>query len=466
MEREKRGSLACRGMQAANVLLPVALGCCCDAMCNKRPKRLAKNTQRLRRGLERLGPAFVKLGQVLASREDVFSEEVTKELQKLCDQVPPFPYDDAARVVSEDLALSASWLPREPVAAASLGQVYQITVGGQQFAMKVQRPGLARSIARDVVLLRMLAWALQRALKGRTKAELDMVRVVSNWAGTMWDELDYLHEAGSMDTMRRALAPRVAGLVIPEVHWDLTSTRVLTTQWVQGTRLTESVASVTNHHIALGVEAFASMMVDLGLLHADPHAGNLLVVSDTQLCLLDFGMTIEIPEAHRLAWAQTFVSMVRLDHNATLDGLIKIGFFPEGCPREELLPVMSRIWSELVACGSSIKKRKEALRRSFEEIKELALRIKYDLPDYYVCLGRALLTLEGIALAANCEFDIFEAAFPVALRAVTKAAKAGAKEAVKSRISAVKEAASRPGPKLVVAAAVALLGTAYMAARA
>ncbi|CAE6943011.1 ABC1K3 [Symbiodinium sp. KB8] len=147
----------------------------------------------------------------------------------------------------------------------------------------------------------------------------------------------------------------------------------------------------------------------VGVVHADPHPGNIILTQEDDICLLDFGMVCLVPEHHRTVWAKCVVDLVRRDHGAVLDDLIEIGFFPRECPREEMLPVLSKIWDQLVECGSDITKRKSAVQLLYSEILTLVRRFEFALPDYYVALVRALLTLEGMALAADCNFDIFEA---------------------------------------------------------
>jgi predicted unusual protein kinase regulating ubiquinone biosynthesis (AarF/ABC1/UbiB family) len=214
---------------------------------------------------------------------------------------------------------------------------------------------------------------------------------------------------------------RVEGLVIPKVKWDLTATRVLTTEWIHGARVTTALEKITPQHIRVGVEAFAKMVLDIGFVHADPHAGNVLITTPgDEICLLDFGMVIEVPANHRCAWAQCLYSLVRRDHNSVLNSLIEIGFFPRDCPRDRILKVMPPMWDELVACGSSTQKRKKAVRKCFNELQTFVTELEFDLPDYYIALARAMLTLEGIAIAADVEFDIFEAAFPMVTRHLAK----------------------------------------------
>eukprot|EP00928_Gymnodinium_smaydae_P013213 TRINITY_DN14832_c0_g1_i1.p1 TRINITY_DN14832_c0_g1~~TRINITY_DN14832_c0_g1_i1.p1 ORF type:complete len:528 (+),score=114.85 TRINITY_DN14832_c0_g1_i1:145-1728(+) len=397
-------------------LLPVALRILVDSLRRGGPRYAEANTRRMRLALESLGPAFVKLGQAAAAREDVLSDVVAAELRKLCDQVPPFPDDAARRVIREELGALAPTELGPVVAAASLGQVYRVTVDGSDFALKVQRPGLARQLAVDVVVLKGLARFVRFFVRLLCRTPLDPAQVVENWAQTLWFELDYTREAASMQRMRRALVGKINGLEIPNVCERLSSLRVLASEWIVGAKVTENPKLVTTNHITIGVETFIAMIFNIGTVHADPHAGNVLVTGEKGLCLLDFGMVVDVPEAHRIAWARCIVHLVRREHNAVLDDLIQIGFFPADCPRSEILPVMSQIWTQLVLCGSDIQKRKVAVQMLYKEILTFVRRFEFSLPDYYVALARALVTLEGIALAADCDFDIFKAAFPAALR--------------------------------------------------
>lgn len=408
------------------LLPPFCLGCfeCCRPLRCGGEKTYARSARSLRRNLQSLGPAFVKLGQAVSAREDILTHKAAAELRKLCDSVPPFPRRDAARVLREDLGDAAPLLelPDSAVAAASLGQVYRLRVGGAVLALKVQRPGLRESIVVDVVVISLLAGAVRRCVRCCCVARVDPVRVIQCWAETLWEELDYVTEATNMELTRSELVAkgRVRGLVIPAVHWSLTSERVLATDWVCGTKVTDRPRAIGVQHLRIGIEAYTFMIMDLGIAHADPHAGNLLVLGerDENICMLDFGMVVKVPESHRHAWARSLVHMIRGEPDKTLDALIQIGFFPPECPRAEVLPVMTKIWRELVASGSDIQKRKDLVRSCFSEFKTLAMKFDFDLPDYYLTLVRALLTLEGIALTADCDFDIFQAIFPVALRIV------------------------------------------------
>merc|ERR1719424_1678325 len=191
-------------------------------------------------------------------------------MRKLCDQVLPISLEEARKLLHEELGCISPHLEGEAVAAASLGQVYKLKIEGQEYAMKIQRPGLADALAVDIVVLMKIA-----AFSGRVSAwfcvsTMDHVAVVRNWAQTLWYELDYELEARNMEYMRGRLIPRVSGLVIPKVIPHLSSLRVLTTEWVNGTGLTRALDSLTARHIAIGVDAFATMVLDIGLVHADP----------------------------------------------------------------------------------------------------------------------------------------------------------------------------------------------------
>lgn len=417
----RRVALTRRAFVVTRKLLPIVLRgsvACCRTYDARRATAIARS---LRVAFQDLGPTFVKLGQALASREDILSDEIAREMRGLCDQVPPFPTEHATAVLSQELGLKAPALPSSAVAAASLGQVYKVIVDGRTYALKVQRPGIDSVIAIDIVLLKGLARLLRRCIRRFCATPVDPEVVTDQFAQVLWRELDYLHEARTMQFMRNRLCHgQVTNLVIPRVRWELTSTRVLTTEWEDGLKVTEHPRAIRESHIRIGVETFAAMILDLGVVHADPHPGNLLVTGRTgqKLCLLDFGMVVAVPPGHREAWASCLVNLVRGDYEAVLDALILIGFFPASCSRTEVLAVMSQIWAELVRCGSNTKKRKQAVRTLYAAILTVVRRFEFNLPDYYVALVRCLLTLEGIALSADCEFDIFKAAFPVAVRAL------------------------------------------------
>lgn len=417
--------------------------------------------------MEKLGPTYVKLGQMVASREDILGADVIAELKHLCDQVPPFPREEAQRLLHKELGPAAPNLPERSAAAASLGQVYRVTAAdGQVYALKVQRPGLTAAVAVDLVILRGVARCARRVVGCCMSASLDPVQVLGAWSATMWQELDYVREARNQERFREALS-NVKGLVIPAVIWPHTSARVLATSWVEGHKVTSNPRSIRSRHIVIGVEIYATMVLDMGLVHADPHAGNLLVTPDDDVCLLDFGMVVEVPEAHRMMWARAIVNLMRRNHDAVFDNLIAIGFFPPSAPREAMLPTMSKIWDELINSGSDIKKRKLAVQNCYEELKTMVRHFDWDLPDYYVALLRAMLTLEGIALSADVEFDIFRAAFPVALRHVTAHAARRSKQALTlaSRSVACHRTALAALTVVMVGAAAALFAKAQRGSR-
>jgi len=458
----------------------------------KRQAAEARTAKRLRLALEALGPAFVKLGQALAAREDLLTEAMATELKRLCDQVPSFSNEEALILLTEEglnELIPAVKAAGKPVAAASLGQVYRLSLpaslaSGTQspfarqnssggccrhreapkpdeviLAIKLQRPGLAEALALDVAVLKRVARFVRRLVRRFCTTTIDPMKVLDAWAATLWQELDYNREAQVMEKMRFSLcgsgSHAVSGLMIPRVVWTLSSTRVLATEWADGVKVTEQPQRVGSTHIRTGVAAFAAMILEVGVVHADPHAGNLIITHDNQVCLLDFGMVVEVPPAHRKAWAACIVNLVRGNYADVLECLIEIGFFPSDCPKDVILPVMSRIWGEMVACGSNTKKRKDAVRACYAEIRTLVREFEFNLPDYYIALVRALLTIEGIALSADCDFDIFQAAFPVALRALTTAAAAAAKGKALSLGLAASKQMSRYMDRLSEASALA-----------
>src|SRR5437763_2356095 len=253
--------------------------------------------QHLRDLLDELGPTFVKFGQLLSTRPDVVPPDIISELRGLQDDVRPFPFEQAERVIVEDLGNSIDRLfldfEREPVAAASIGQVHRATLpNGKRVAVKVQRPGAPRQIEADVALLYQAA----RIAKERVRALdfIDAHQLVDEFARSIRQELDYRLEARNADTFHRNFAghPHVR---VPRVFWTYTRTRVLTLEWLDGVQVAdldpERWSLEERRAIAyLMTETWMTMIFRHGFFHGDPHPANVLVLGNAdQIGHVDFG---------------------------------------------------------------------------------------------------------------------------------------------------------------------------------
>ena len=267
-----------------------------------RDPELARTGEALAADLERLGPTFIKLGQVLSVRPDLLPAEYADKLARLQDDVAPFPFEEVERIVNSELGLRMSKAFAEfeatPIAAASLGQVHRARLrDGRQVAVKVQRPGIHETIANDLDALAEIAgWIDEHTDFGRSHQLRDFL---DEFRKSLLRELDYRREAQNLVTVRANLE-EFERIVIPEPVDDYTTSRVLTMDYIDGVKITKlsDVAKLELPGKELADELFRAYLKKIlidGFFHADPHPGNVFVTRDKRIALLDLGMVAYIP---------------------------------------------------------------------------------------------------------------------------------------------------------------------------
>src|SRR5512132_20482 len=246
--------------------------------------------------LESLGPTFIKLGQILSTRADLLPPAYLDALARLQDDVEPFAYEDVERTIREELGVRVSHafveFDRVPIAAASLGQVHRAVLrGGREVAVKVQRPGIRERIERALAAFKDIAAVIDRI--GAAK-NVDVARVLDEFKRTLLSELDYREEARNLVTIAHQLRD-FETIVVPLPVDDYTTARVLTMDYVAGTKIT-AVSRVEWTEIdgaALAEDLFRAYLQQIlidGVFHADPHPGNVLLTPDRRIALIDLGM--------------------------------------------------------------------------------------------------------------------------------------------------------------------------------
>ncbi|HLT57746.1 MAG: AarF/UbiB family protein [Limnochordales bacterium] len=371
---------------------------------------------RLRAALEALGPTFVKLGQILSTRPDIVPEDVVEELSLLQDHVPAVPVDQVIPVVEAELGrpLSeafASFDP-EPLAAASIGQVHRATLpDGTGVAVKVRRPGVEEVVETDLEILQDLA----RLIEERWRPErISPVAFVDEVARVLRREMDYRLEAGNIQRFRRAWAgdPRVR---IPRVYWDLTTSRVLVMEYLSGVKVDDRAGlerlGVDPRQIArLGAEIFLQQVLIDGVFHGDPHPGNLLVLDDGSLGMLDFGIVGRLDQELLDAVADLFVGVTRRDTERIVRGLTRVGAVGDDVdPR-----ALRRDLSDLIDRHYGKTLQQMELGPIVQEILRLAHRHQLRLPEDLLLLAKALVTIEGVGKHLDPDFNALEIAEPFA----------------------------------------------------
>jgi predicted unusual protein kinase regulating ubiquinone biosynthesis (AarF/ABC1/UbiB family) len=368
----------------------------------------------------RLGPTFVKVGQSLATRPDLMPLPYIHVLSKLHDQLPAFPNEVAFAVIEEDLGWRPETLFRhfapDPFAAASLGQVYRaVTYNGDEVAVKVQRPDLMRLISLDLALVRRLAtWAERSPWLGRGQL---WVSLVDEFGSKLFEELDYIHEA-HLTARFRANLTGLSHIYAPHVHWDYTSRRVLTTEFVPGIKITDKEALIAAGIdipalLGHGVRANLKQLFEDGLFHADPHPGNLLVrPEDGTLVFIDFGMMGVIQPAQKERLIEIFVDALNRSSDKLRENLIALGCLRPDARWDEMLPLADQMLRAIFGDQD----RQHTFQEVASSFAALAYKYEFRIPADFAYIVRAIMTLEGISRQLDPGFDLFAVSAPYAVR--------------------------------------------------
>ena len=423
-----------RFSQIGRVLLRHGFGFVFDVRRDRREKRgleelLAPNFGvRLRRALDDLGPTFVKFGQLLSTRQDILPEGVLFELQKLQDTVAPIPLAVAQGVIERELGAPVgetfTSFDEVPLGAASIGQVYRACLkGGQDVAVKVQRPEARRRVEADLALMRDLA-ALLDARFGE-RLFIDVPELVAEFEGVIERELDY--EAEAQNARRFAYNFAGTNVRIPEVYTELSTGRVLTMEFIEGTRFHEvqpllMAPGERRRVAAMGAEAIFKMAFEDGFFHGDPHPGNLILTPEGELALLDFGMVGFMSRGDVEALSRLFIATIRRDADAALRGLEGLGVRYTAEVRGDLVQELR----EFLHKYSGLTVGEFSLGQALSELISLARRYRVSMPPVFPLLTKALVTAEALARAIDPTINVYELAQPYARRLLLERYEPGA----------------------------------------
>jgi predicted unusual protein kinase regulating ubiquinone biosynthesis (AarF/ABC1/UbiB family) len=408
-----------------NILLPFVrftLGVWFDRRTNRVEKNSRRRAIQLRQMLTKLGPAYIKIGQALSTRPDLAPGPYLEELSLLQDQLPPFPNEVAFRCIETELGdrpdeIYAELTPN-PVAAASLGQVYKGRLKtGETVAVKVQRPGLRERITLDVYILRGLAaWAKKTFKVVRS----DLVGIMDEFANRIFEEMDYCQEGHNAERFDH-LYGHLPDIYVPKIYWEYTSRRVLTMEWIVGTKLTnvprlrEQGIDAT-HVINVGVQCSLRQLLEHGFFHADPHPGNLLVMPDGKLAYLDFGMMSEVRPYQRYGLIEAVVHMVNRDFEGLAEDYVKLEFLTPDTDLTPIIPALAGIFNN--ALGASVAELN--FKSITDQMSDLMYEYPFRVPAYYALIIRCLVTLEGMAIGIDPNFKVLSKAYPyIAKRLLT-----------------------------------------------
>ena len=378
----------------------------------------------LRDKLARLGPSFVKAGQVLANRPDIVRADYMEQLCKLQDDVPAFPSEHAFAIMQRELGRPLDevfeQISETPVAAASLGQVYRATLKstGEQVAVKVQRPGIEPVILRDLVLFRELARFVNAVAIERLGCNAQLI--VDEFGEKLLEELDYVQEGRNLSDFYQNFENDPV-VKIPKFYKELSGAKMLTMEWIDGVRCTdprgirESGIDV-DEFIRVGVMSGLRQLLEFGLFHGDPHPGNIFAMRDGRIAYVDFGNVAQLSQTNKQTLVDAVVHAVNEDYDSMAGDFIRLGFLAKGTDVAPIVPALEKIWQD--ARTASLQNFN--FRTVTGAFNELVYQYPIRIPERFSLVIRSLLTQEGICMSLSPDFRFLEVAYPyVAKRLLT-----------------------------------------------
>ena len=375
--------------------------------------------ERVRMAMEELGPTFIKMGQILSTRPDLLPVEFIQELGKLQDHVPPFEYAQVKDIIERELGVPLGQLFKDfeetPLASASIGQVHRARlVEGDGVVVKVQRPGIRKTIEVDLEIMLHLATLMERHLKAM---EIHRpTRIVEEFARTLEKELDYTIEAAHTERFAMQFIDDTT-VYVPKIYREATTSRVLTMEYVSGIKASEIArldeAGLDRREIARrGFDLIMKQVFVHGFFHADPHPGNVFILPGNVICYLDFGMMGRIGRKSREHFADLIMNIVRRDEVKVTDALVRLTISDE----EPNHNALERDVAEFIDQHFYRPLKELDLGKLLHQLLEMAARHRLTVPPDLFLMIKALSTAEGVGRVLDPDFDATERAAPFVRR--------------------------------------------------
>ena len=390
-----------------------------DVASDSVEKNASVRAAQLREKLTKLGPAFVKVGQALSTRPDLLPSRYLEELSSLQDALPTFSDKEAFALVEKELGRKMKdtfkMITPHPIAAASLGQVYKATAldTNEIVALKVQRPSIYEGLELDFHLIRMFGAVVDANVKSLNTS---IVSLVDEFAERVFLELNYVQEGINAERFARLYGDN-SDVVVPTIDWERTSARVLTMEFIEGTKLSgreklkEKGLDVLSL-VVIGIQCSLRQLLEFGYFHADPHPGNLLATKEGKLAFLDFGMMSETPETARYAIIDHVVHLVNRDYEAMATDYYKLEFLDESVDVKPIVPALANFFDDVLEASVE--------ELNFKTITDglggVLYAYPFSVPGYYALILRSLTVLEGLALSTDPKFKVLAKAYPYIAR--------------------------------------------------
>ncbi|MBD2495129.1 AarF/ABC1/UbiB kinase family protein [Nostoc sp. FACHB-280] len=372
-----------------------------------------------------LGPVYIKLGQLLSTRPDLLSAAYIEELSTLQDEVPPVPWSEIEVVIRKQLKRPLEEVfPKinpVPVAAGSIAQTHRATLAdGREVALKVQRPGIDTTIAQDIALIQGIADLVARTDFGQT---YEIKSIAEEFTKALEAELDFTREATFTDQLRRNLAKGrwfdPQQIVVAEIHWHLTSEKLLVMEWLDGVpllsaRLTNDnngtdIATQRKNITTLLFRAFFQQLYIDGFFHADPHPGNLFYLQDGRVALLDCGMVGRLDPRTQQILTEMLLAIVDLDAGRCAQLTLQLA----DSPQPVILARLESDYDRMLRKYHNVSLTNMNFSQVIYEILQVARNNKIRLPSNMGLYAKTLANLEGVARAFNPEINLFDEVKPL-----------------------------------------------------
>ncbi len=371
----------------------------------------------LKENLINLGPTFIKIGQSLGTRADLLPLPFVKALGELQDNVPSFPNSIAFARIEKELGRKINEVYAEfdvePIAAASLGQVYRAKLfTGEEVAVKVQRPNLNATIKGDIEILRKVTKFAERFPSLNENA--DWAGMLREFDETVHEEMDYSAEGRNAERFTESFK-EWTNVHVPKIYWNATSEKVLTMEFIHGDKVTAledlKARNVSPEKVnRLLIRTYLKQLLEDGFFHADPHPGNLLVMPDGRLAFFDFGMVGRISPQLQSKMIDAFFHVVAKDPAGIAQDLIDLDFMKPGSNADAVRPVVEKMFEFHL----NLKLKDVNFKELTYDLADVMYDYPFRLPSNFTYIMRALMTLEGIGIITDPEFNFFETAKPYA----------------------------------------------------
>lgn len=396
---------------------------------NSTKRRVAKYSKwaKMRLVCEELGPTFIKFGQILSNRPDLVPLELTFELEKLQDNVPPMSKNVAKEVVETELKDKVetlfAWFEPTPFASASMAQVHKVTLhSGKRVALKIQRAGIYEVIIQDIKVMYKIAHVLERRIP--SLKSFDPVGLVKNFEASILKELDFIHESINVQRFYNNLEKDHSleqFAKAPKVYQEFTSTKVLALEFISGIKI-DRVEELKSKEIDTKVIArrlsisYFKQIFEYGFFHADPHPGNLLVLPNNHICYLDFGMMGSMLPRDISIFGSLFIAITNKDVKKVIRALQQLSNNAPILNRRDLEFDINEFLEKYYVRDVHDNEMSTVLL----ELKDIIITHGLKVPTYFFLFARSLVTIEGVIEKLDSDLEQFEIVKPYLKSSSTK----------------------------------------------